>query len=203
MQPGETWDSLARKFRIAKYLLKEANSPFSKTSPTLGSTIEVPIKPDLQASGIQRLEVTPLQPVQGQAAAFFITAVHPVTVAVRYAGGDLAPVTAGQGHVWALLGIHPLTTPGLSWLDVDVQGLELPAWLRSEPDDPVLHLYWPLKVLSGSFETQHLVLPTDKSDLLNPKLVADERTKLNIICCLLYTSPSPRDRTRSRMPSSA
>ena len=24
-----------------------------------------------------------------------------------------------------------------------------------------------------------------------------------IYCCLLYTSPSPRDRTRSRMPSSA
>ena len=23
------------------------------------------------------------------------------------------------------------------------------------------------------------------------------------VCCLLYTSPSPRDRTRSRMPSSA
>ena len=26
---------------------------------------------------------------------------------------------------------------------------------------------------------------------------------LNYHCCLLYTSPSPRDRTRSRMPSSA
>ena len=26
---------------------------------------------------------------------------------------------------------------------------------------------------------------------------------LRITCCLLYTSPSPRDRTRSRMPSSA
>ena len=25
----------------------------------------------------------------------------------------------------------------------------------------------------------------------------------NNYCCLLYTSPSPRDRTRSRMPSSA
>ena len=25
----------------------------------------------------------------------------------------------------------------------------------------------------------------------------------DITCCLLYTSPSPRDRTRSRMPSSA
>ena len=25
----------------------------------------------------------------------------------------------------------------------------------------------------------------------------------NVLACLLYTSPSPRDRTRSRMPSSA
>ena len=30
-----------------------------------------------------------------------------------------------------------------------------------------------------------------------------ERTKLTSRICLLYTSPSPRDRTRSRMPSSA
>ena len=29
------------------------------------------------------------------------------------------------------------------------------------------------------------------------------RTLVNIYACLLYTSPSPRDRTRSRMPSSA
>ena len=28
-------------------------------------------------------------------------------------------------------------------------------------------------------------------------------THLNVGTCLLYTSPSPRDRTRSRMPSSA
>ena len=27
--------------------------------------------------------------------------------------------------------------------------------------------------------------------------------KLELLACLLYTSPSPRDRTRSRMPSSA
>ena len=29
------------------------------------------------------------------------------------------------------------------------------------------------------------------------------RTKVFLKACLLYTSPSPRDRTRSRMPSSA
>ena len=36
------------------------------------------------------------------------------------------------------------------------------------------------------------------------QLVADERTNSVLVSgCLLYTSPSPRDRTRSRMPSSA
>ena len=36
-----------------------------------------------------------------------------------------------------------------------------------------------------------------KAALLSQKYGADS------ITCLLYTSPSPRDRTRSRMPSSA
>ena len=29
------------------------------------------------------------------------------------------------------------------------------------------------------------------------------KTRAQDICCLLYTSPSPRDRQKSRMPSSA
>ena len=37
---------------------------------------------------------------------------------------------------------------------------------------------------------------------LNP-LPIDSEELLAEIICLLYTSPSPRDRTRSRMPSSA
>ena len=43
---------------------------------------------------------------------------------------------------------------------------------------------------------------------LDYKVVATSRsikpsTDPDILTCLLYTSPSPRDRTRSRMPSSA
>ena len=53
------------------------------------------------------------------------------------------------------------------------------------------------------------------SELCNPKLsplvvkyigeLKEERIKKHEVAydCLLYTSPSPRDRTRSRMPSSA
>ena len=35
------------------------------------------------------------------------------------------------------------------------------------------------------------------------RLLAKEYPKTQLFVCLLYTSPSPRDRTRSRMPSSA
>ena len=42
---------------------------------------------------------------------------------------------------------------------------------------------------------------TDIRDIQTP-LTSWENTNLLMIC-LLYTSPSPRDRTRSRMPSSA
>ena len=34
-------------------------------------------------------------------------------------------------------------------------------------------------------------------------IVSDSKSKDHTKDCLLYTSPSPRDRTRSRMPSSA
>jgi len=42
-------------------------------------------------------------------------------------------------------------------------------------------------------------------ETVNGTLEATKLTLLNSVCegCLLYTSPSPRDRTRSRMPSSA
>ena len=46
----------------------------------------------------------------------------------------------------------------------------------------------------------------NKADLLVSDMAADTTGNKDLDCirtCLLYTSPSPRDRTRSRMPSSA
>ena len=56
---------------------------------------------------------------------------------------------------------------------------------------------------------KHRILAVTKSDLLDEELeemlAEDLPDDLPVIfiSCLLYTSPSPRDRTRSRMPSSA
>ena len=46
----------------------------------------------------------------------------------------------------------------------------------------------------------------DQAKILNGKIIPGDRVFYPVrshITCLLYTSPSPRDRTRSRMPSSA
>ena len=51
--------------------------------------------------------------------------------------------------------------------------------------------------------------PTESEKSRINKFLSDKRTQAPVVTqqsvqpCLLYTSPSPRDRTRSRMPSSA
>ena len=64
-------------------------------------------------------------------------------------------------------------------------------------------------IMPGEFEKQKsvwIVWPHNKKDWPGyfnsiPGTIANIISKLSI--CLLYTSPSPRDRQKSRMPSSA
>ena len=46
-------------------------------------------------------------------------------------------------------------------------------------------------------------LPGDVKAKLQALSIVGARPQWRIITCLLYTSPSPRDRQKSRMPSSA
>ena len=52
-------------------------------------------------------------------------------------------------------------------------------------------------------QEDELVIPVDLLDKDPLELAESEEDIQTIVTCLLYTSPSPRDRTRSRMPSSA
>ena len=53
--------------------------------------------------------------------------------------------------------------------------------------------------LVKNFEVQ----PNDAAGLITGKLIVEEDNKIRCYTCLLYTSPSPRDLSTSRMPSSA
>src|SRR5664280_3094297 len=50
---------------------------------------------------------------------------------------------------------------------------------------------------------KNIVLTDDPNESIENSVTAYSIDDALNKCCLLYTSPSPRDRTRSRMPSSA
>ena len=53
------------------------------------------------------------------------------------------------------------------------------------------------------FKKRENVEEIEEGNLLSPKFDNDGLIPVITMCCLLYTSPSPRDATLSRMPSSA
>ena len=64
-------------------------------------------------------------------------------------------------------------------------------------------------LISTKFESdfnplpRYIILAADTSSDHNRLTLSSGYTYMLLLVCLLYTSPSPRDRTRSRMPSSA
>ena len=60
---------------------------------------------------------------------------------------------------------------------------------------------WRMQLSNESGTAMNDTMGSDKEDL--GCMVDYHHGGANIYTCLLYTSPSPRDRTRSRMPSSA
>ena len=56
----------------------------------------------------------------------------------------------------------------------------------------------------GDRKTALFLIMSDTDSTFNFLISMIYTQLFNLLCdCLLYTSPSPRDRTRSRMPSSA
>ena len=76
----------------------------------------------------------------------------------------------------------------------DIEGAEFVACCTGLPD----YVEGAHQLVEGTVATAHASLE---------EMLADPKVDVVTICtpsgCLLYTSPSPRDRTRSRMPSSA
>ena len=58
-------------------------------------------------------------------------------------------------------------------------------------------------IIDTSAKGESKIKDTKEEVTKTPKSTLNSETILGVENCLLYTSPSPRDRTRSRMPSSA
>ena len=91
-------------------------------------------------------------------------------------GGTLSSGNGSVGLAAGSTGTVTVTGPGSSWINGTSGGLNI-----------------------GSFGTGSLTITNGGMVINNTAFTAN----IGSGACLLYTSPSPRDRTRSRMPSSA
>ena len=128
-----------------------------------------------------------------------------VTGATGYVGGRLVPGLIEAGHSVRCVARRPEELSDRSWKDeVEIIQADL-----TKPDDVA-------KALDGATAAYYLLHSMSSSDdfaevesdmAAQFAATAEDKSLRQIIYlggfCLLYTSPSPRDRTRSRMPSSA
>ena len=74
---------------------------------------------------------------------------------------------------------------------------------------PIVSTHKPPTIKPPTIKTPTIKTPTIKTSTLKPPKLKPQQYDYEayrrsiVSSCLLYTSPSPRDRTRSRMPSSA
>ena len=83
-------------------------------------------------------------------------------------------------------------------LEANNQKIEVKGWIRNKRGSKKTSF---LSINDGS--TINTLQVIAEGQIINEATIKDITTGCCVQICLLYTSPSPRDRTRSRMPSSA
>ena len=109
--------------------------------------------------------------------------------------GSVTAKVAFVDEVEGLVQLFDGNTAGVIWRRCMHERMQ--SWLDTLPVDqlPTGRIVLPvLKVRSAVTELMNI---SEMPDCAERQLLLDD------ICCLLYTSPSPRDRSLSRMPSSA
>ena len=117
----------------------------------------------------------------------------------NYRKSDIQTVSLGK-----YIGNGLLTSNGAYWLQQ--RRLIQPGFHKSKMEGLVQTMKSELDAfivdLKGRIKTNNRIEVTDAMMELTLRIVSKSLFSTGI-SCLLYTSPSPRDRTRSRMPSSA
>src|SRR5665811_2513049 len=106
--------------------------------------------------------------------------------------------TDGSGIAWLVIDTSAGWNGAKTWMEVVVNGSYLGGqtiWITDGSCSGNISLL----SMDGSVSTVRASSPVSSS----PSVSSSSITSALSGACLLYTSPSPRDRTRSRMPSSA
>ena len=127
-------------------------------------------------------------------------AVAPSDPDVIYVGGGEKTV---RGNVSSGDGVWKSTDAGESWEFVGLPESRHVSRIRVHPDNPDVAYAAVMGHISGPNEERGVYRTRDGGANWQRVLFVNAHAGAVDLCCLLYTSPSPRDLSTSRMPSSA
>ena len=206
--------TFAAETPIAKRLWPEVIQSYhelakSNPAPALGATIAAGRHRLEQSVGLRTLEIPVGELSQTTAFAIFTAAIFDRAAEFRDTYNQVLAEYRTVNRIRS--NSHPVPA-----LEENDEWIEVPFWVSSHQTSERQRLF--IRAQSDAFELSdqkqfNQVLP--KADFIDafkqlstlgivirPRAISTT-TFCRLLICLLYTSPSPRDRTRSRMPSSA
>jgi murein DD-endopeptidase MepM/ murein hydrolase activator NlpD len=173
VRPGETLLTLAFRYGTTIWLLREANDlhRLGLLLPGLELTIPPATAPHSGVPRMPEISASPAPVVQGQTMFFEVRGQERLEVAGSFLGQDLLFVEEEQRY-WALAGVDALTPPG---------GYALSLQITEADSGDLITMQETFTVAEGSFTTYNVVVPADRTNLLDPGLVEAEQKKVNAV----------------------
>jgi murein DD-endopeptidase MepM/ murein hydrolase activator NlpD len=173
VRPGETLPSLAFRYGTSIWLLREANElhRMGLLLPGLELTIPPATAPHRGVPELPEISASPAPVVQGQTMFFEVRGQERLEVAGAFLGQDLHFVEEEQ-RGWALAGVDALTPPGSYPLALRITDVD---------SGDLITMQETFTVAKGSFATYNVVVPADRTNLLDPGLVEAEQKKVNAV----------------------
>ncbi|NOZ28823.1 MAG: LysM peptidoglycan-binding domain-containing protein [Chloroflexi bacterium] len=171
VQPGDTLSILAQRFGTTVEAISEANGLEDPDLIVVGQLLSVPTvladeAPLLPKGPITAVRVDPAVAEQGQTLFVRVRLATSSALTVTFEGAPVLMVADEDGY-WGVAPVGALMAPGRKSLRV-----------RVASGGEVTEIEWPVWIVQGDYDVQHVVLPPAKGDLLDPQKLRAEREKL-------------------------
>jgi murein DD-endopeptidase MepM/ murein hydrolase activator NlpD len=170
-RPGDTLRRIALRHGISSWTLAADNHLLHPAAIYPGQELVVPGEgPGLLPAPFGVVEIQPLPAIQGTTMVVAVHATEPVKLQGRLFDRDVY-FAEEKGTYYGMVGVHVFTEPGL-------YELTLTAW---DSDGLSTSLTTEVVVGAGRFGYERIDLPSDRTELLDPAIIAAESERLNSI----------------------
>jgi len=168
VRAGDTIAKVAARYNTTVWAVAQANSIANLNVIQIGQRLLIPSGGGQSSLPLPFVEikVVPSVVAQGQTVQVLVGTQGPVSLSGSF---DQRPLLFAEGDrgYRALFGVHPMAVPGPYALD-----------LKAVQGDQVVSIHSLVQVVSGDFGVENIALSDDKSQLLEPTLVANEAERV-------------------------